>query len=373
MKKFVAAVTALAMCAITAGCDVKSKKTDEKQKKVGIALPSVELERWVTDGEFLKSLFEKEGYEVELSYADNDQARQNNDIINMVDEGVDLLLIAAVDGKGFESSLDSAKEKGVSVVAYDRLIMDTSAVTYYISFDNRAVGKSQAEYIRDTLDLENNYGPFNIEFVSGDASDNNARVFYDGAYDVLSPYVLSGRLRILSGENNFEKTATNAWSTEAAKTRMHRLATSFYKEKKLDAVLCANDSTALGVAASLEEDYKQAERPIITGQDGDIENLKNIVDGKQSMTVFKNVRDEASVAFEVSKRLLNDEVPAGSLASDLAIEVTYDSESYNNGVKYVQSFLLKPIVITKNNLQTMVKTGLYKWDAEEKYLEAVTQ
>ena len=374
MKKIVAAVAALVMCGVSAGCDVRSKKSEDKQKVVGISMPSVNLERWVTDGEFLKSLFEKEGYKVNLCYADDDQSRQNNDIISMVDDGVDLLLIAAVDGKGFSSSLDSAMEKGVSVVAYDRLIMDTSAVTYYISFDNHAVGMSQAEYIRDTLDLDNNAGPFNIELVSGDASDNNARVFYDGAYDVLSPYVSSGKLRILSGENNFVKTATAAWATDNAKARMNRLISTYYKENKLDAVLCANDSTALGVVQALEENYRRGGLPIITGQDGDAENLKNIVDGKQSMTVFKNVRDEASVAFEVSKRLLNGEVPTGSLANTLAIDdVTYDSESYNNGKKYVQSYLLKPAVITKDTLQTMVNTGLYKWDDNKKYIESVSQ
>ena len=374
MRKMIAAMLSLVMMGSLAACGTKkgTEKNDSAVKKtVGIAMPSDKLERWNSDGDYLRSLFEKAGYEVKLIYSDNDPTRQNNDILSMLNEGVDLLLIAAVDSSTLTKSLEEAKGKEIPVVAYDRLIMNTNAVTYYVSFDNNVVGRLQGEFVRDALDLENAKGPFNIEFISGDSADNNARFFFNGAYGALKKYIDSGKLVSPSGKTTFESTATKDWSTENAKTEMTKRLSAYFSGAKLDAVLCANDSTALGAEEAIESSYKLKNVPVITGQDGDNENLKKLVDGKQSMTVFKNVRDEASVAFEVCKRLLNDEVPTGKLVESLAVDVTYDSESYNNGVKYVQSYLLVPTVITKDNLQIMVNTGLYQWDAENKYIESV--
>lgn len=372
MKKIIAVVTSLVMLCGMTSCD---KKNDNKSSKkvVGVCMPSSELLRWNSDGEYLKNVFEKAGYEVKLTFSNNSATRQNNDILGLLNEGVDLLLIAAVDGTALAKPLDEAMEKGVPIVAYDRLIMNTKAITYYVSFDNLEVGKLQGSFIRDALDLNNTSGPYNIEIVSGDSADNNARMFFDGAIDILKPYLESGKLRILSGNTTFEETATKSWATSNAEADMKKTFGKYYTNEKLDAVLCANDSTALGVTNALAGNYKGNNQPIITGQDGDIDNLKNIIDGKQSMTVFKNVRDEAGVAFEVSKRILNGETPTGKLVDSFAVDVSYDTESYNNGAKYVQSYLLAPAVLTKDNLQVMVNTGMYKWDASGKYIEAVTK
>ena len=216
---------------------------------------------------------------------------------------------------------------------------------------------------------------YNIEFVAGDAGDNNARYFFNGAYDVLKPYLDNGTLTIPSGKNSFEQVATLGWTTENAEKNMKETLATFYKgDTQFDVALCANDSTALGVANALATDYKGENTPIITGQDGDISNLKNIVDGKQSMTVYKNVNDEAEVAFEVCKMLLDGDIPTSKLAGSFEnIKVVYDSESYNNGVRYIQSYLLVPYVITKDNLQLLVDTGAYKWDSDNKYLEAASK
>jgi putative multiple sugar transport system substrate-binding protein len=369
----IAAVTSMVMlCGMTA-CGTKDENGDNGKKVVGVCMPSSDLERWNTDGEYLKNVFEKAGYEVKLTFSQNDPTRQNNDVLGILNDGVDLLLIAAVDGNALAKPLDEAMAKGVPVVAYDRLIMNTKAITYYISFDNLEVGKLQGTYIRDALDLDNTAGPYNMEIVSGDSADNNARMFFDGAYDILEPYFQSGKLRVLSGNTTFEDTATKGWTTSNAEKNMKKTFGKYYTNEKLDAVLCANDSTALGVTKALAGNYKGAEQPVITGQDGDIDNLKNIIDGKQAMTVFKNVRDEASVAFEVSKRILNGETPTGRLIDSLAVDVRYDTESYQNGAKYVQSYLLVPTVLTKDNLQVMVNTGMYQWDASGKYIEAVTK
>ncbi|EWM53809.1 substrate-binding domain-containing protein [Ruminococcus flavefaciens] len=372
MKKIIAASMAFLMAGSLVSCG-KDKSTDEanEKKTIGIAMPAKELDRWNSDGEFLKKQFEDAGYNVNLKFSQNDSTRQNNDILAMLSDGVDLLLVAAVDGSTMSKPLAEAKSKNIPVVAYDRLIMNTDAVTYYISFDNYTVGKLQGEFVRDELGLNNNDGPFNIEFVAGDSGDNNARYFFNGAYDTLASYIDAGKLVIPSGKTSFERVATSGWTSDNAAKNMKTTLAGYYKDKELDVVLCSNDSTALGVTRCLADNYVGRRQPIITGQDGDIENLKNIVDGKQSMTVYKNVNDEAKVTYEVCKKLLDGEIPAAQLANELTIDCVFDSESYNNGVKYVASYLLVPNVITKDNLQVLVNTGLYQWDSANKYLELV--
>lgn len=373
MKKFLAAASAIAVACSMASCGAKketSKQTTVK-KTIGIAMPSQKLERWNNDGESLKSQFEQAGYSVDLRFSENDADQQNADINGMLKDGVDLLLIAAVDGTTLSDTLTVAKEKNIPVVAYDRLIMDTDALTYYVSFDNYAVGKLQGEFVKSKLYLTSTTSEYNIEFVAGDAGDNNARYFFNGAYDVLKPYIDNNTLHIRSGKNTFEQVATKDWASEIAEQNMKETLASYYKDTELHVALCANDSTALGVANALASDYKGKNTPIITGQDGDVANLKNIVDGTQSMTVYKNVHDEAAVAFEVCRMLLDGDIPTSKLAGEFEnIKVNYDSESYNNGVRYIQSYLLVPNVITSENLQLLVDNGSYKWDSEKKYLES---
>lgn len=373
MKKFLAAASAIAVACSMASCGAKketSKQTTVK-KTIGIAMPSQKLERWNNDGESLKSQFEQAGYSVDLRFSENDADQQNADINGMLKDGVDLLLIAAVDGTTLSDTLTVAKEKNIPVVAYDRLIMDTDALTYYVSFDNYAVGKLQGEFVKSKLYLTSTTSEYNIEFVAGDAGDNNARYFFNGAYDVLKPYIDNNTLHIRSGKNTFEQVATKEWSSEIAEQNMKETLASYYKDTELHVALCANDSTALGVANALASDYKGKNIPIITGQDGDVANLKNIVDGTQSMTVYKNVHNEAAVAFEVCRMLLDGDIPTSKLAGEFEnIKVNYDSESYNNGVRYIQSYLLVPNVITSENLQLLVDNGSYKWDSEKKYLES---
>ncbi|WP_303798257.1 sugar-binding protein [Ruminococcus flavefaciens] len=405
MKKFLAVLSTLVMVGTLASCgatssssdngtgantnsntesktdakpaDDSSSKTDDSSssggKTVGIAMPTKSLERWNRDGEYLKAQFEEAGYKVELKYSDNDTNQQNNDIQGMIADKVDLLLIAAIDGNTLSQTLADAKDAGISVIAYDRLIMNTDAVSYYVSFDNYTVGKLQGEYVIDALDLKNSDGPFNIEFTAGDPADNNAGYFFNGAYDALKDYIDAGKLKIPSGKTKFEQVATDSWSTDKALENMQNTLASYYTSTQLDVALCSNDSTALGVAQAISSDYSGKNTPIVTGQDGDIANLKNIVDGKQSMTVYKNVNDEAAATLEVSKAILSGQTPDASLVSSLSAEATYDTESYDNGVKVVPSYLLVPYVITKDKLDVLVDTGLYKWDSDNKYLESTAK
>ena len=351
--------------------EAPKEEAKDCNKTVGIAMPTKSLERWNRDGEYLKQQFEDAGYQVELKYSDNDTNQQNNDIQGMIADGVDLLLIVAIDGNALTQTLDDAKGANIPVIAYDRLIMNSDAVSYYVSFDNYTVGKLQGEFVRDQLKLDSEAGPFNIEFTAGDPADNNAGYFFNGAYDTLKPYIDDNKLVIKSGKKTFEQVATEGWSTDKALENMQNTLASYYSDGTvLDVALCSNDSTALGVAQAITSDYAGTNAPIVTGQDGDIANLRNIVDGIQTMTVYKNVSDEASVTLEVSKAILAGNTPDAGLLSSLAAEASYDTESYNNGVKNVPSYLLVPYVITKDSLQRLVDTGLYKWDSENKYLES---
>ena len=399
MKKFLAVLSTLVMLGSLASCgdststsDNNSSNNDTKttteakkddaeantdsddssssgKKTVGIAMPTKSLERWNRDGEYLKEQFEAAGYDVELKYSDNKTDQQNNDIQSMIADKVDLLLIAAIDGENLSQTLADAKAVDIPVIAYDRLIMNTDAVSYYVSFDNYTVGKLQGEFVRDTLKLDSEAGPFNIEFTAGDPADNNAGFFFRGAYEALESYINDGKLVIPSGKTTFEQVATPTWSTDKAFENMQNTLASYYSGgTQLDVALCSNDSTALGVAKAIDTDYIGSNTPIVTGQDGDIANLQNIVDGKQSMTVYKNVSDEAGVTLDVAKAILSGQTPDGSLS--LSAEAKYDTDSYDNGVKKVPSYLLVPYVITKDSLEKLVDTGLYKWDSNNKYLES---
>ena len=385
MKRFLALALSLVMVASLAACggagtsggtagdaggsDAAEESGGSGAKTVGIAMPTKSLERWNRDGEYLKAQFEAAGYNAELKYSDNDTNQQNNDIQAMIADGVDLLLIAAIDGNTLTQTLADAKDAGIPVIAYDRLIMNTDAVSYYVSFDNYTVGVLQGQYVRDALDLDNVDGPFNIEFTAGDPADNNAGYFFSGAFDTLQPYIEAGKLVIPSGKTTFEQVATPAWSTDTALENMQNTLASYYSGGEvLDVALCSNDSTALGVAQAIQSDYAGSNSPIITGQDGDIANLRNIVDGVQTMTVYKNVSDEAGVTLDVATAILEGGTPDESLLSSLTVEAAFDTESYNNGAGIVPSFLLVPYVITKDNLQLLVDTGLYTWDGD--YLAA---
>ena len=339
--------------------------------KIGISMPTQSLERWNRDGEYLDEQFKAAGYETILTYSDNDAGRQVNDIQNMLAEGVNLLVIAAIDGEALNTVMNEAAEAGVQVIAYDRLIMN-DAVSYYVSFDNYTVGKLQGQFVESTLDLANAGDTvYNIEFTAGDPADNNAGYFFNGAFDVLKPYIDAGTLNVVSGQTDFSSVATNQWNTDTALERAQNILSSYYADgTQLDVWLCSNDSTALGVAQAITSDYAGGNSVLITGQDGDEANLKNIVDGVQTMTVYKNVSNEAIVTLALAKAMMNGDAIGDSLIPSFGIECAYDTESYETSAgNKCPSFLLVPSVITKDNLQDLVDTGLYTM-GDDGYLKA---
>ena len=328
--------------------ETEDKTTEAGTGKIGVAMPTKELQRWNQDGENMKAELEAAGYEVDLQYASNDINTQVSQIENMISGGCDLLVIASIDGESRGTPLATAEEQGIPVISYDRLIMNTSAVEYYATFDNYLVGQKQGEYLVEALDLENTDGPYNIEIFTGDPGDNNVNFFFGGAMDVLQPYIDSGKLVVQSGQTTKEQCATADWSSEKAQSRMDAILSSNYADKQLDAVLCSNDSTALGVENSLEANYT-GEWPIITGQDCDMPNVKNIVAGKQAMSVFKDTR----LLAEQTVKMV-DAIMSGGEA-----EVN-DTESYDNGTGVIPTYLCEPTVVTIDNYEEMlVDSGYY--------------
>jgi len=374
MKKILALILALVMSLSLVACGSSATPAASASAgsaaagsaaggKIGIAMPTKSLERWNRDGSYLKEQFESAGYEVELTYSDNDVTQQVNDIENLISDGVSILIVAAIDGESLTNVLDSADEKGIPVISYDRLIRNTKAVDYYVSFDNYTVGVLQAQYVIDTLklDVKDTSKSYNIEFTAGDPADNNAGFFFNGAYDTLKPYIDAGILKTPSGQTTFETVATPSWDTTTAMNRMQNILASYYSDgTQLDIALCSNDSTALGVTQAIESDYAGKNQPIITGQDGDEANLKNIVDGKQSMTVYKAVANEAVVTLALAQSILKGETPDESLTSQFDCECAYDTKSYDNGTGIIPSYLLTPTVVTKDNIkEQLVDTGYY--------------
>ena len=320
--------------------------------RVGVAMPTKDLQRWNQDGENMQKQLEAAGYEVDLQYASNDIPTQVSQIENMISSGAKVLVIASIDGDSLGTVLEQAKEQGVAVIAYDRLIMNSDAVSYYATFDNYMVGTKQGEYIRDQLDLDNAAGPFNIELFTGDPGDNNARFFFGGAMDVLNKYIDEGKLVVKSGQKDFDAVATANWATENAQSRMDAIISANYADgTKLDAVMCSNDSTAQGVTNSLEANYT-GDWPIITGQDCDIVSVKNMIAGKQSMSIFKDTRTLAAKTVEMVDAIMKGtEAPVN------------DTKTYDNGTGIIPSYLCEPVFADVNNYkELLIDSGYYTED-----------
>jgi putative multiple sugar transport system substrate-binding protein len=324
----------------------------EAGMKVGVSMPTKDLQRWNQDGDNMQKQLEAAGYEVDLQYAANDVQQQLSQVENMISNGCDVLVIAAIEGSSLGEALDMAKAANIPVIAYDRLLMNSDAVSYYATFDNYMVGTVQGTYVKDTLDLDNAAGPFNIEFTAGDPGDNNAGYFFNGAYDVLKPYIEEGKLNVVSGQKTFDEVATPTWATEVAQSRAENILSSYYADgTNVDVWLCSNDSTALGVENALAANYNGA-YPIITGQDCDIQNTKNMIAGKQSMSVFKDTR---TLATQVVKMV-------GQILSGQEVDVN-DTTTYDNGVKVVPSFLCEPVFADANNYkEILIESGYYTED-----------
>src|SRR5690242_21239444 len=320
---------------------------------VGIAMPTKSSARWIDDGNNMVKALKEKGYGADLQYAEDDIPNQLSQVENMVTKGVKALVIAAIDGTTLSDVLKQAKAKGIIVIAYDRLIRDTPNVDYYATFDNFQVGVLQAQSIEQALGRKDGKGPFNIELFGGSPDDNNAYFFYNGAMSVLQPYIDSGKLVIGSGQKGMDKVSTLRWDGATAQARMDNLLSAFYGRKRVDAVLSPYDGLSIGILSSLKGvGYGSADQPmpVISGQDAEVPSIKAILRGDQYSTIFKDTRDLAKVAANMVDAALNKK----------EVEVN-DTKTYNNGVKVVPSYLLKPVVVDKTNWEkVLVDSGYYK-------------
>jgi putative multiple sugar transport system substrate-binding protein len=303
----------------------------------------------------MKIQLEKLGYNVILQYAEDVVENQISQLENMITRGVDVLVIASIDGESMTKILEKAHDADIPVISYDRLIRNSPYVSYYVTFDNFNVGVQQATTLVDALDLQHADGPFYMELFGGSPDDNNAYFFYNGAMSVLDPYIKSGKVIIASGQMGMDKVSTLRWDGATAQARMDNLLSAFYTDKKIDAVLSPYDGISLGIISSLKGvGYGQngTPMPFVSGQDAELASVKSIVAGEQYSTIFKDTRELAEKAVAMVTALL-----AGEEA-----EVN-DTETYDNGVKVVPSYLLESTIVTKENVkEALIDTGYYTAD-----------
>ena len=351
-------LASLAACAPAGSSGGTGDEAGGTDCNVGIAMPTRSLERWINDGEGLKTKLEGDGCTVDLQYADNKTDQQISQIQNQVAGGAKILVVAAIDGKTLGPVLEDAAGQDVTVIAYDRLINGTEAVDYYATFDNYKVGTLQGQYIEEQLGLADGAGPFNFEPFAGSPDDNNAGFFFQGAWDVLQPYVESGQLVIPSGKlsatnDDWKSIGILGWGSDDAQAEMDNRLQSFYTGgQKVQVVLSPNDSLALGIEQSLlSAGYTPGtDWPIITGQDADKDNVQAILADQQSMTVWKDTRALGDRVQTMVQSIVAGEVPE-----------TNDDTTYDNGVKVVPSYLLDPEVVVKDDVQSvLIDSGFLK-------------
>ena len=333
MKKIIAILLAVATIALV-GCKGKSSAT-----KVGVSMPTKDLQRWNQDGANMKAQLEKAGYTVDLQYAANDIPTQVSQLENMITSGCKVLVIASIDGTALSNVLETARKKNIKVIAYDRLIMNSNAVSYYATFDNYKVGTLQGDYLVDKLGLKSRSAsdPVYMEFFTGDPGDNNINFFFGGAMDVLKPYLDKGVIVCPSGQTAKAQAATLEWSTERAQSRMENLITS-------------NGYGPKGSAGYTADNF-----PIITGQDCDKVSVKNMIAGTQAMSVFKDTRTLASKVVEMVDAIMKGSNPPIN-----------DTSTYDNGTGIIPSYLCEPVFGSKENYKSLLIDSGYYTEAELK-------
>lgn len=340
VKTFITAL-ALGMAAMTYTAQAEDKGT------VGIAMPTKSSLRWISDGDALVAALKEKGYGTDLQYAEDDIPNQLAQIENMVTKDVKALIIASIDGTTLSAVLQQAADKGVKIIAYDRLIRDSPNVDYYTTFDNFQVGVLQANSMLKGLGYPDKKGPFNIELFGGSPDDNNAFFFYDGAMSVLQPLIDKGDLVVESGQMGMDKVGTLRWDGAVAQARMDNVLSANYSDgSRVDGVLAPYDGLSRGIISSLRGvGYGAADQPwpIITGQDAEVPSVKAIIAGEQYSTVFKDTRELAKVTADLVDDVLSGKEPKVN-----------DTKTYNNGVKVIPSNLLTPYEVDKSNYEKLV-------------------
>jgi len=369
-KKLIVGIVAAGLAISLAGCsgggggrgaDSGSSSGDNSGALVGVAMPTKVSERWIKDGDAVKSALEDKGYKVDLEYADNKIPQQVQQVSNMITKGAKVLIVASIDGGSLSDQLDSAAKAGIKVISYDRLLTGSKNVDYYVSFDNYKVGVDQGTSLLTGLGLADADGkkvegaaPKTIEVFAGSSDDNNATFFFNGAMDTLKPYIEDGSLTIGSGQDQFTQAATQQWDPALAKARMQNLIASTYSGgTKLDGVLSPYDGISIGIISALQgAGYSNDALPVVTGQDAEAASVKSIIEGQQYSTIYKDTRQLADQSVTMADDILNGKTPE-----------TNDDKTYDNKEKVVPTYLFQPVTVTKDNYkEVLIDSGYYTED-----------
>lgn len=366
MRKLVAVAAAAALalglsaCGQTAATPAASGSAGASgaaaKGTIGVAMPTKTSERWIKDGGYIKQQLEAAGYTVNLQYANDDIPTQVTQVTDMVTKKNQVLVVAAIDGVALKGALADAKDSGIPIIAYDRLLRETDAVAYYTTFDNFKVGVLQGESLLKGLEASGAAKPWNVELFAGSPDDNNATFFFKGAMSVLQPKIDAGDIKIQSGETEFNKVATLRWDAAVAKKRMENLLTKAYSDKDVHGVLAPYDGLSRGIIAALKgSGYGSGDKklPVVTGQDAELESVKMILKGEQYSSVFK---DTGKLAEATVKMI-------GEIASKATVTVN-DTKTYENGVKTVPTMLLEPVSVDKSNIKQVLLDAKYYTEAQ---------
>jgi putative multiple sugar transport system substrate-binding protein len=347
-----------------AGSDGDSSDKKPADLTIGVSMPTQTSERWIADGKAVKEKLEAKGYKVDLQYAGDDIPTQSQQVDQMITQGADVLIIAAIDGTALSGQLDAAAAAKIPVISYDRLLLGNKNVDFYVSFDNYKVGVAQATALLVGLGLQTKdggkgtaTGPFNVELFAGSLDDNNTQYFWGGAMDTLKPFMDNGTLKVKSGQTRIEQAAILRWQQETAQKRMEDLLTSGYNDGTVvNGVLSPYDGISRGIITALQNaGYGKGAKklPVVTGQDAEIASVKLINDGVQSSTVFKDTRLLAEQAVIAAEAFLQDKEPQAN-----------DTKTYNNKVKVVPSYLLPIETVYKDDITKVLVDSGY-WSADE--------
>jgi len=350
---------ALAACG---GEATPTETTGGETLAVGIVLPTKDEPRWIQDENRFKDALEKENYSVEILFSQGDSAKEKQNVETLISKGIKVLIICPHDSTAAAASAEAARAAGVKVISYDRLITDTEAVDYYVTFDSVSVGKAQGQYLVDHATGTGNP----LYLYAGAASDNNAFLFFEGAWSVLQPKIVDGTFVI---KNSSEAVAlqdkptltreemgriigqvTTNWDFNVAKNLAESNLTAATAADKGDVfILAPNDGTARAIADAFAADTDVTSY-VITGQDAEIASVQYIIDGKQSMTVLKDVRVLVADAIKAAVIFLEGGTPEATT-------------TYNNGVIDVPAKPSEVISVDRTNLiEAIIDSGYYSAD-----------
>ncbi len=320
-------------------------------KKIALAMPSKSSGRWSDDAANMKKELEASGYSVDIQFAEDDAKLQASQIEDFIAAQADCIILAAADPESLTDAAESAKDAGIPIIAYDRLLMDTDAVYYYVSFDHKGAGTVIGKTIAEKAGLDNlAEGEYKtIEFFMGSPDDYQARFLYNGLMEVLQPYLDDGRLVCKTERTSFDDTCIADWSQETAQQRCKNYLEGYYMDEELDICAAACDGFAYGCKAALQAaGYTVENWPVISGQDCEIMACKDILEGTQTFSVFKDTRILAQKCAAMAEAVLSGTEP----------EIN-DTEQYDNHKLIVPAYLCTPAAVDKDNLQEILIDGGY--------------